>query len=207
MRELADSPSAFAQARRVGRRAVLENRACCPGSVANVGECSRRVVLADPQPQPVVGEAVRRRTRVRDPRDAVFIVIRQRGGRSSRNHRLAVPVRIVGVGFAARARQVVVAVVCISVGRSVEDFRQPVLVVVVTVTDRVAGRVAVVSRLARDLIAGIVAESGHGSIGVGSRGDVVDAVVAVLVVRKSDISAGFVQVMILSMDGSLLHAP
>ena len=48
----------FRESRRVGRRAVLENRARNPGSVADIGERSRRVVLADPKSQPVVGEGV-----------------------------------------------------------------------------------------------------------------------------------------------------
>ena len=52
---------------------------------------------------------------------------------------------------------------------------------------------AVVSRLARDLIGVVVPEGRDGSVGVGSRGDVVDAVVAILVVRQSDACAGFMQ--------------
>ena len=85
------------------------------------------------------------------------------------------------------------AVVGISVRDAVEDFRLSVRVAVVSVTDSVSGRVAVVSRLARDLIAVVVPESRHRSVGVGSCGHVVDAVVSISVVRQCGVCACLVQ--------------
>ena len=72
---------------------------------------------------------------------------------------------------------------------AVENLRLPVLIVVVGVS----GRVAVVPRLARDLIAVVVPESRDRSVGVGSSRDVVDAVVSIGVVCESDVCPGFVQ--------------
>ena len=95
--ELRGRSSPLRESRRVGGSPVLQNRACRLRAIADIGERSRRIVLADPQTKPVVGETVSRRTRIGDSRDAVFIVIRERRRGSSRNDGLAVPVRVISV--------------------------------------------------------------------------------------------------------------
>ncbi len=127
--------------------------------------------------------------RVSDARHAIFIVIRQRRSRSSRDHRLAVPVRVIRVAFGTSARQVIVAVVAVSVRHAVEDFGLPVLVVVVGIGDRVAA----CPRFARELVGRLLPEGRDSAVGVGSSRDVVDAVVSISVVRERRVCAGLVQ--------------
>ena len=139
-----------------------------------------------------VSEGVGSRIRVGDPCHPVFIIIRQRRNRSSRDHRLAVPVRVVSVALGTRARQVIVAVVAVSIGDAVEDFGLPVLVVIVGIPDGVvSGRST--SRFGGELVGRLVPEGRDCSVGVGAGRDVVDPVISISVVREGRVGAGLVQ--------------